>query len=180
MFRTWFGLVGLCKLPWNDVEPANNAETDEPAKVPEHVDNYVTIFQAVTDRPFSKEEMIKQSERVYNFQRIFNLRRGYGTRQHDAQPYRAAGPVTDEEYESRAERYDKQLKEIVGIDPEGKSTAEKKAILREYREDQYEKLIDAVYLRRGWNSNGVPKVEHLQNLGMDLPELIEVIKPYQE
>ncbi|MEE4257004.1 MAG: aldehyde ferredoxin oxidoreductase C-terminal domain-containing protein, partial [Bacteroidales bacterium] len=144
MFRTWFGLVGLCKLPWNDVEPSDNAETDEPAKVPEHVDNYVTIYSAVTDKPFSKEEMIRQSERVYNFQRIFNLRRGYGTRKFDAQPYRAAGPVTDEEYESRAERYDKQLKELIGVDPEGKTTAEKKAILREYREDQYEKLIDAV------------------------------------
>ncbi len=180
MFRTWFGLVGLCKLPWNDVEPSNNAETDEPAKVPEHVDNYVTIFNAVTGRPFSKEEMIRQSERVYNFQRIFNLRRGYGQRIHDAQPYRAAGPVTDEEYESRAERYDKQLKEIIGVDPEGKSTAEKKAIIREYREDQYEKLLDAVYLRRGWTPGGVPKISHLQDLGMDLPELIEVIKPYQE
>lgn len=180
MFRTWFGLVGLCKLPWNDVEPENNAETDEPAKVPEHVDNYVTIYSAVTGKPFSKEEMIRQSERVYNFQRIFNLRRGYGTRKYDAQPYRAAGPVTDEEYESRAERYDKQLKEIIGVDPEGKSTAEKKAILRKYREDRYEKLIDAVYLRRGWTSNGVPKIEHLQNLGMDLPELIEVVKPHQE
>ncbi|MBE9480513.1 MAG: aldehyde:ferredoxin oxidoreductase, partial [Bacteroidetes bacterium] len=110
MFRTWFGLVGLCKLPWNDVEPVNNAETDEPAKVPEHVDNYVTIFKAVTGRPFDKEEMIRQSERVYNFQRIFNLRRGYGIRKYDAQPYRAAGPVTIEEYESRAERYDKQMK----------------------------------------------------------------------
>lgn len=180
MFRTWFGLVGLCKLPWNDVEPENNAETDEPAKVPEHVDNYVTIYSAVTGNPFSKEEMIKQSERVYNFQRIFNLRRGYGQRKHDAQPYRAAGPVTDEEYESRAERYDKQLKELIGIDPEGKSTSEKKAILRKHREEQYEKLLDAVYLRRGWHSNGVPKIEHLQNLGMDLPELIEVIKPYQK
>ena len=31
-FRTWFGLVGLCKLPWNDVVPENNALTDEPAK----------------------------------------------------------------------------------------------------------------------------------------------------
>lgn len=28
MWRTWFGLNGLCKLPWNDVEPANNAEND--------------------------------------------------------------------------------------------------------------------------------------------------------
>jgi len=180
MFRTWFGLVGLCKLPWNDVEPVNNAETDEPAKVPEHVDNYVTIFKAVTGRPFDKEEMIRQSERVYNFQRIFNLRRGYGIRKYDAQPYRAAGPVTVEEYESRAERYDKQMKEIIGIDPEGKTTEEKVAITRKYREEQYEKLLDAVYLRRGWTKNGVPKISHLKELGMDLPELIEVIAPHQE
>ncbi len=41
MWRTWFGLNGLCKLPWNDIEPADNALTDEPAKVPEHVANYV-------------------------------------------------------------------------------------------------------------------------------------------
>ena len=26
MFRTWFGLQGLCKLPWNDIEPADNAK----------------------------------------------------------------------------------------------------------------------------------------------------------
>ncbi|NLO52099.1 MAG: aldehyde:ferredoxin oxidoreductase, partial [Bacteroidales bacterium] len=150
MFRTWFGLQGLCKLPWNDVEPVNNAETDEPAKVPEHVDNYVTIYTAVTGKPFDKHEMIRQSERFYNFQRIFNLRRGYGTRKYDAQPYRAAGPVTIEEYESRAERYDKQLKEIVGFDPEGKTTEEKVAVMRKHRESQYEKLLDAVYKRRGW------------------------------
>ncbi len=180
MFRTWFGLVGLCKLPWNDVEPVNNAETDEPAKVPEHVDNYVTIFKAVTGRPFDKEEMIRQSERVYNFQRIFNLRRGYGIRKYDAQPYRAAGPVTVEEYESRAERYDKQMKEIIGVDPERKTTEEKIAITRNHREEQYEKLLDAVYLRRGWTKNGVPKISHLKKLGMDLPELIEVIAPHQE
>ena len=122
--------------------------------------------------------MIKQSERVYNFQRIFNLRRGYGKRKHDAQPYRAAGPVTVEEYESRQDRYDQQMKEIIGIDPEGKSTAEKVKITRKHREEVYEKLLDAVYKRRGWTRNGIPKVEHLKELKMDLPELIEVIKPY--
>lgn len=179
MFRTWFGLVGLCKLPWNDVEPENNAETDEPAKVPEHVDNYVTIYKAVTGKDFDVKEMIRMSERVYNFQRIFNLRRGYGTRKYDAQPYRAAGPVTVEEYESRAERYDKQLKEIVGFDPEGKSTEEKIAVMRTHRESQYEQLLDAVYKRRGWTMNGVPKIEHLKDLGMNLPELIEVVKDHQ-
>ncbi len=180
MFRTWFGLVGLCKLPWNDVEPENNAETDEPAKVPEHVDNYVTIFKAVTGKPFDKKEMILQSERVYNFQRIFNLKRGYGIRKYDAQPFRAAGPVTIEEYESRAERYDKQLEELLGYDTRGKSTSDKMKVLRIYREDQYEKLIDAVYQRRGWTKNGVPKISHLQKIGMDLPELIELVKPHQE
>ena len=126
-----------------------------------------------------KHEMIRQSERVYNFQRIFNLRRGFGTRKHDAQPYRAAGPVTAEEYNSLAEQYDKQMKEDIGVSPEGKTVEEKMAITRKYREEQYEKLLDAVYQRRGWTKNGVPTIEHLKNLGMDLPELIEVITPHQ-
>lgn len=179
MFRTWFGLVGLCKLPWNDVEPESNAQTDEPAKVPEHVDNYVTIYKAVTGREFSKERLVEDSERVYSFQRVFNIRRGYGKRINDRQPYRAAGPVTKAEYESRAERYDKQLKEKVGVDPEGMTTEEKMKILRKYREDQYEKLQDAVYRRRGWNSNGVPTIEFLKKIGMDFPEVIEVVEKYQ-
>lgn len=179
MFRTWFGLNGLCKLPWNDVEPENNSQTDEPAKVPEHVDNYVTIFNAVTGKNIDKHELIRQSERVYNFQRIFNIRKGFGLRKHDAQPYRACGPVTAEEYESRAERYDKQLKEIVGVDPEGKPTREKMTALRKYREDRYEQLLDAVYKRRGWNKNGVPTIEHLKKIGMDFPELLEVVGPLQ-
>jgi aldehyde:ferredoxin oxidoreductase len=179
MFRTWFGLVGLCKLPWNDVEPENNSQTDEPAKVPEHVDNYVTIYKAVTGREFDKKRLIEDSERVYNFQRVFNLRRGFGTRIHDRQPYRAAGPVSKEEYESRVERYDKQLKEKWGYDPAGKTTEEKMKVIRKFREDQYEKLLDAVYLRRGWNQNGVPKIEFLKKIGMDLPEVIEVVNNFQ-
>jgi aldehyde:ferredoxin oxidoreductase len=179
MFRTWFGLVGLCKLPWNDVEPETNAQTDEPAKVPEHVDNYVTIYKAVTGREFDKHRLVQDSERVYNFQRVFNLRRGFGTRIHDRQPYRAAGPVSTEEYESRTERYDRQLREIVGFDPAGKSTSEKMTALRKYRESQYEKLLDAVYKRRGWNSNGVPKIEFLRKIGMDFPEVIDVVKDFQ-
>jgi len=179
IFRTWFGLVGLCKLPWNDVEPESNAQSNEPSKVPDHVDNYVTIYKAVTGREFDKDRLIQDSERVYNFQRVFNFRRGFGTRIHDRQPYRAAGPVTIEEYESRSERYDKQLKELAGFDPSGKTTSDKMKALRKYREDQYEKLLDAVYKRRGWNNNGVPKVEFLKKIGMDLPELLQVVKDYQ-
>jgi aldehyde:ferredoxin oxidoreductase len=179
MFRTWFGLQGLCKLCWNDVVPESNAEADEPHKIPEHVDNYVALYKGVTGKPFDKVELIRQSERVYNFQRIFNIRRGYGLRAHDAQPYRAAGPVTEAEYLSRQERYDKQLKELIGLDPEKMSLTEKIAATRNYREDRYEQLLDAVYKRRGWNKNGVPTLAHLKDLGMDLPEVLEVVKDLQ-
>ncbi|NCC45526.1 MAG: aldehyde:ferredoxin oxidoreductase, partial [Bacteroidia bacterium] len=178
-FRTWFGLAGFCKLCWNDIEPADNAEQPEPNKVPEHVDNYVTIFKAVTGRDFDKEEMIRMSERVYNFQKIFNIRLGFGTREFDKQPYRAAGPVTKEEYLSRIERYDKQLIEDIGMDPVKMTLEQKMDAHRKYREDRYEKLLDAVYFRRGWNKNGVPKLEHLKSIGMNLPELIEVVAPLQ-
>jgi len=178
MFRTWFGLNGLCKLPWNDIIPASNKFSDEPAKIPEHVQNYVDIFNGVTGKNIDKNELIVQSERVYNFQRIFNIRMGYGKRVHDAIPYRAMGPVTAEEYLSRADRYDKQLQELVGFNPEGKTTEEKMAALRNYREDQYQKLTDAVYKRRGWTMDGVPTVEHLKNIGMDLPEVIEVVQKH--
>ena len=179
IFRTWFGLQGLCKLPWNDVEPASNAEADEPAKVPEHVENYLAIYKAVTGKEIDKKEMISQSERVYNFQRVFNIRRGFGLRKHDAQPYRAAGPVTVEEYISRQERYDKQMKDLIGIDPVGKSADEKVLITRNYRENRYEQLLDAVYFRRGWTKNGIPKTEHLKKIGMDLPEVLDIVKDLQ-
>jgi aldehyde:ferredoxin oxidoreductase len=177
MFRTWFGLNGLCKLPWNDIEPADNAKTDEPAKVPEHVQNYVELFSGMTGREITKQDLISMSESVYNFQRVFNLRMGYGTRLHDAVPYRSMGPVTKEEYESRSERYDGQLKDL-GFDPAGKSTEEKISALRAHREEQYEKLKDAVYKRRGWTKDGIPTPETLRRLGVDFPEVLEVVKKH--
>ncbi|MFN2226408.1 MAG: aldehyde ferredoxin oxidoreductase C-terminal domain-containing protein, partial [Anaerolineae bacterium] len=122
------------------------------------------------------EDLIRMSEAVYNFQRVFNLKMGFGTRQHDAIPYRSVGPVTDVEYESRAERYDGQLRELVGIDPEGMSTEEKRLALRRHREAQYEKLIDAVYERRGWNRNGIPTIEKVRALGIDYPDVLALIE----
>jgi aldehyde:ferredoxin oxidoreductase len=178
MWRTWFGLNGLCKLPWNDITPANNAETNEPAKVPEHVENYVNLFAGTTDREVTKEDLITMSEAVYNFQRVFNIRMGSGLREHDNCPYRAMGPVTQEEYESRTERYDKQLKELVCVDPESMTLEEKIAALRKHREEQYEGLVDAVYKRRGWTPQGVPTLETLKRLKIDFPEVVRVVKPY--
>ncbi|MCQ3937803.1 MAG: aldehyde:ferredoxin oxidoreductase [Chloroflexi bacterium] len=176
MWRTWFSLHGLCKLPWNDISPANNKQTKEPAKVEEHVENYTWIHQGVTGKPTKAEDLLAQSERVYNFQKVFALRMGRVGRQHDYPPYRAMGPVTELEYESRRERYDEQLKRLLEIDPEGLTTKEKMAHLRKYREEQYEKLMDAVYERRGWDRDSIPTLEKLRALGMDLPELVEVVE----
>jgi len=178
MFRTWFGLCGLCKLPWNDIVPPDNAQTDEPAKIPEHVQNYVDLFSGVTGREVTKEDIVTMSETVYNFQRAFNLRLGFGRREHDAIPYRSVGPVTVEEYESRAERYDKQLREILGLEPTGMSTQEKMTALRKYREEQYQKLCSAVYKRRGWTSDGVPTLETLKRLGIDFPEVVAIVEKH--
>ena len=178
MFRTWFGLQGLCKLPWNDIEPDDNAQTDEPAKVPEHVQNYVDIYKAITGKPMDKHELIRQSERVYNFQKVFCMRMGKGRRIDDIPPYRAVGPVTEEEYLSRQERYDKALVEKQGVDPQNLTISERMAKLREYRESQYQQLVDSVYKRKGWTPDGVPTPEHLKSIGMDLPEVMQVIQRY--
>jgi len=179
MWRTWFSIHGLCKLPWNDIKPIDNKDREQPERIPDHVENYTWVYEGVTGKKVSPDDLITQSERVYNFQRVFNLRVGFGTREHDYPPYRAMGPVTDEEYESRQERYDAQLKDLVGIDPTDLSTAEKNAKLRQYREDQYQQLLEVVYKRRGWTDNGVPTTAKLSSLGLDLPAVLKVVESHQ-
>ena len=179
LWRTWFGLLGLCKLLWNDVVPTNNHEESEPAKVSGHVRGYFKFFEGMTGIALDESKMLEQSARVYNLQRVMSLMLGVGTRKDDMPPYRAVGPVTVEEYESRADRYDKQLRELVDFSPEGRTTREKIAALRAYRVGQYEQCVDAVYDRRGWNRNGVPTLERLKELGIDLPELIDIVAPHQ-
>ncbi len=176
MFRTWFGLCGLCKLPWNDIVPEDNKDMAEPAKVLKHVQWYAEYYSAVTGVKSTPEDLIAASEGVYNFQRIFNLKMGFGKRAHDSLPYRAMGPVTEEEYESRKERYDKQLTEQHEVDITGKETAEKVAVLRKLREDKYEQLKDAVYKRRGWTNDGIPKAETARRLGIDFPDVMALLK----
>ncbi|HSM23703.1 MAG TPA: aldehyde ferredoxin oxidoreductase C-terminal domain-containing protein [Anaerolineaceae bacterium] len=175
MWRTWFSLHGLCKLPWNDIIPESNKTAKEPAKVPEHLENYTWLYEGVLGEKITPDEIIEQSEKVYNFQRLFNLRVGFGTREHDYPPYRAMGPVTRDEYESRVERYDSELKDV-GINIEGLSSDEKIKALRDYREGRYEKLVNAVYKRRGWSENGIPTIETAKRLKIDYPEIVELIQ----
>ncbi|MDO9085938.1 MAG: aldehyde ferredoxin oxidoreductase C-terminal domain-containing protein [Anaerolineaceae bacterium] len=174
MWRTWFSLHGLCKLPWNDIIPESNKTAAEPAKVPEHLENYTWLYEGVLGEKITPDEIIEQSEKVYTFQRLFNLRLGFGTREHDYPPYRAMGPVTAAEYESRSERYDNELTDT-GLNIKNLSTQEKIKSLREYRESRYEMLVDAVYERRGWTDRGIPTEKTVKRLGIDYPEILELI-----
>ncbi len=180
IWRTWFGLTGLCKLPWNDTTPITNPETDEPAKVPEHVQNYVDIMSGVTGWDIKGSDLFDQSERVYNFQRSMNVWMGKGRRMDDIPPYRSMGPVTEVEYVSRKDRYDEQLKDKLGLSEEviGKmSIPERILLIKEFRYDQYHKLADAVYCRRGWTPNGVPTPEKMKELGfIDETEMLETLQ----
>jgi aldehyde:ferredoxin oxidoreductase len=108
-----------------------------------------------------------------------NVWMGRGQRKDDRIPYRSMGPVTETEYISRKERYDKQLIEKLGFkkeEPEKISTKEKMKILYDYRRDQYQKLTDAVYHRRGWTPNGVPTPQKMKQLGMDDPKMLKILQ----
>jgi len=182
IWRTWFGLVGLCKLPWNDTVPADNSKHEpmEAAKIPEHVQNYADIMSSVTGKNIGPADLIHQSEKVYNWQRAMNVWMGKGRREHDRVPYRAMGPVTEMEYLSRKDRYQKQLVENVGIprdELERMTITEQRERLYEYRQDQYQKLGDAVYYRRGWTPNGVPTPPKMRELGFgDEKEMLEMLQ----
>ncbi len=142
------------------------------------MENYIQIFWGVTGHEVTADDLIRMSERVYNLQRVFNLRLGKGQRDHDRVPYRSQGPVTPAEYLSRQDRYDRQLRDWLGLDPNTMTIEEKLAAHREHRTDQYERLIDAVYARRGWTSNGIPTFDTLRALDLADASILEVVQRY--
>ena len=56
------------------------------------------------------------------------------------------------------------------------STKEKLDMLYEYRQDQYQKLADAVYYRRGWTPNGVPTPQKMKQLGFTDEKLLTMLQ----
>ena len=60
-----------------------------------------------------------------------------------------------------------------------KGSEDKIKILRKHREEQYTKLQDAVYIERGWNTNGCPTIATVKRLGIDFHKIIDIITPYQ-
>lgn len=178
MLRLWFSLQGLCKLPWNDIEPADNGikyKGIEAARVPEHLQNYLDIYGAITGKKLTRDGMVLQSERVYNFERVFNLRMGKGTSKYHEAPDRGLGPVWEDEWMARPEYFDEKLKEF-GEKIDGLTVKQKIELLQKHRHEQWETLKMAVYKRRGWNKNGIPTLKTVKRLGIDYPDVVELLK----
>ena len=50
-------------------------------------------------------------------------------------------------------------------------------VLYDHRQDQYQKLADAVYFRRGWTPNGVPTPQKMKEIGFgDETEMLQMLR----
>ncbi|MFC1901081.1 aldehyde ferredoxin oxidoreductase family protein [Chloroflexota bacterium] len=166
LIRSWFNATGLCKLPWIDVRNPLAADTAEPSKNIPTLDYYVDYFNGTTGSSHTLEDILTDSERLYLLQKMINLRQGKGTRESDRIPLRAMGPVYIDEYESRAEHYEELLKEQLGEDNVPATVEERHKLIVEKRIEDYEKLCDIVYEKKGFTNDGIPKRETVSRLSL--------------
>jgi aldehyde:ferredoxin oxidoreductase len=176
LFRTWFNIVGLCKLPWIDVRHPAAKDTPEPSKNLPSIEYYLEMVNATLGTEKTLDDLIFESERLYTFQKLLNIRQGMGTREHDRLPLRAMAPVFENEYLAREEYYDGILESELGIDPGELSVEDRLRKFQEQRVDRYERLCDAVYHEKGYDMRGVPTQETLRRLGLETPEFLALIE----
>ena len=174
LFRTWFNIAGLCKLPWIDVRNPKAKDTPFPAKNLPTVDYYLDLVNGTFGTNKTLDDLLLESERCYLLQKLINLRQGYGTREYDSIPLRAMAPVFMREFLSRKDYYDAYLRDA-GIQLDSASNEERLALLQQYRKKQYEKLTDVVYQEKGYDENGIPTDETMRRLGFDKPDFLEIV-----
>jgi len=177
LFRTWFNIVGLCKLPWIDVRHPEASKTNDPAKnFPTIEECYLEITNATLGTEKSIDDLLLESERCHLLHKLINLRQGYGTREHDSIPLRAMAPVFMDEFNDRKDYYIDYLINTVNIDTKGKTDEDLLKILHEYRKNQYEKLTDSVYEEKGYDLNSIPLDETMKKLNMYKSEYLSIVK----
>jgi len=112
-----------------------------------HLPQVTEMLEAVTGMRTSPGELMKVGERINNLERAFNVREGI-TRKDDTLPRRC-------------------LEEPMPDGPaKGKTLSETKLRV----------MLDEYYRARGWNEEGIPRKDKLQELGLnDVAEQLELI-----
>jgi aldehyde:ferredoxin oxidoreductase len=180
LFRTWFNLAGLCKLPWIDVRHPEAQFTEIPARNLPTAEYYVELVNATLGTEKTLDDLVLESEVAYMLHKLFNLRQGFGTREEDVIPLRAMAPVYMNEFLSRKEYYEKYLAESASMEIQGRTDEEKLQMLQDYRRLQYERLCDAVYEAKGWDPDGIPRKSTLMRLGFHDPRYLAIIDEARE
>ncbi|MBW1984437.1 MAG: aldehyde:ferredoxin oxidoreductase [Deltaproteobacteria bacterium] len=180
LFRTWFNIVGLCKLPWIDVRHPDAAKTDDPSKNFPTIAYYLDLVNGTLGTEKTLEDLLEESERCYLLHKLINIRQGFGTRDHDTIPLRAMAPVFMNEFMSRREYYIQYIHDVIGVSTDNKNDEEMLTLLQNFRVQQYEKLADAVYKEKGYNPYGIPFDETLERLGFDNEDYFDIVKSARE
>jgi aldehyde:ferredoxin oxidoreductase len=166
LIRTWFNATGLCKLPWIDVRNPAAATTPEPSKNVPSLNLYVDYMNGTTGSKKTLQDILDDSERLQLLQKLINLRQGKGTRENDQIPLRAMGPAFTNEYRSRAEFYEQWLKENLDGGKLPDSEQERLQMLIEKRQENYRRLCDLVYRKKGYTANAIPRRETVERFGL--------------
>jgi aldehyde:ferredoxin oxidoreductase len=166
LIRTWFNATGLCKLHWIDVRNPEAAATSEPSKNLPTLAHYVDYFNATTGSRKNLQDILDDSERLLVLQKLINLRQGKGTRSSDQIPLRAMAPVFFNEYQSRADYYDRWLEQNGGGKRLPASPEQRHKLVIERRIEDYQHLCDAVYQQKGFTPAGIPKRETVARFGL--------------
>ncbi len=164
--------LGLCKLPWVDVfNPESAGRTEGDIHInPASQEIYADFINAMLGTEMTWQEIFARTDRDINLQRVMNVMRyGRSTPDYDRIPDRAVGPTSDLLYMDEADFNDGEVARILGISAgeiASLDTTRKREALMAYRKQELRKLIEVYYAERGWNVNGVPFIDTLQELGL--------------
>ena len=112
--RSLFDMFGVCRLPWIELGF--------------HEDFYAELYSAVTGKPYSLDDLLLISQRLYDMTRSINTTLG-ATKADDYPPDRTFVPIHSGPLAGKA--CDKA---------------------------EYEEMLTLYYQKRGWDENGNPKI----------------------
>lgn len=164
--------MGLCKLPWVDVFNPESEKTKDGDKFinPASQELYAEFYNGMLGTEMTWEKIFEQTDRDINLQRIMNVM-AYRERtgEYDWIPDRAIGPTDDELYEADMDYNDREVGAILGK-PQSEvfsmGLSERRNLLLKDRKEKLRHLIQVYYQQRGWNENGIPRVDTLTKLGL--------------